>query len=118
MRTELAESGGPPGCRRGDLRLSVRVDVELTVADDFRGPFLSDCVNVSLGGVCVRTECSVAVAQPLGLRLLLTTGVLEVRGVVAWIQPRTSTIGVRFVDLSEEVAARLESLVLPAASAS
>jgi c-di-GMP-binding flagellar brake protein YcgR len=118
MRTELAESGGPPGSRRREARISAWLDVELTIGDDFRGPFLTNSVNLSLGGMCVRSERSVAVGQPLGLRLLASTGALEVQGVVAWVQPRTSMIGLRFVDVSEDVAVQLESLVLLAASSS
>ncbi len=58
------------------------------------------------------------VGMLLGLNIVLGDEPFEVRGVVAWSNPRASELGVRFVDLSQEAGSRIEGVVWLLAAAS
>jgi len=99
-----------PDSRR-ESRLAVQVDVSLAPADDLADTTHTASVNLSLSGLCLRTERRYRVGLPLVLHVTLGTERLDLRGVVVWSRPQTAELGIRLVDLSEETCSRLEATV-------
>jgi Tfp pilus assembly protein PilZ len=96
---------------RRESRVAVQVDLSLAPAEDLADTTQTASVNLSLSGVCVRTERRYPVGQLLVLCLTVGTEYLELHGVVAWSEPQIAELGIRFVDLSDEAYSRLEAVV-------
>lgn len=111
------QESGSPAERRRESRIAAQVDLSLAPADDARDTLQTDSVNLSLGGVCVRTERSYPVGKLLGLNIVLGDEALDLRRVVVGSRPQAVELGVCFVDLSEAAGARIEAVVLLLAAA-
>ena len=96
---------------RRESRLAVQVDLSLAPAEDLADTTQTASVNLSLSGLCVRTERRYRVGQPLVLHVTLGTERLDLRGIVVWSRPQTAELGIRLVNLSEEACSRLEAVV-------
>ena len=97
--------------RRREGRFPAEVDLSLAPAEGVGDVLRTSSVNLSLSGLCVRTERRYPVGQRLALCLTLGAGPFDVRGVVVWSRPQTAELGIRLVDLSEEACSRLEAVV-------
>ena len=104
---ELRES---PDSRR-ESRLAAQVNLSLAPAEDLTDTTQAASVNLSLSGLCARTERRYRVGQGLVLHVALGRGRLDVRGVVVWSGPQTAELGTRLVDLSEDACSRLEAVL-------
>ncbi|HSN91509.1 MAG TPA: TIGR02266 family protein [Anaeromyxobacteraceae bacterium] len=110
---------GPHDKRRGDrLPIGLRVRLSYGSVDEFVERF---AVNISRGGVFIRTREPKEVGTPLRLELLLATGepALSAEGVVRWVQqedptarpPKAPGMGVQFSRLDEGSRALVERMV-------
>ena len=110
---------GPHDKRRGDrLPIGLRVRLSYGSVDEFVEKF---AVNISRGGVFIRTREPKAVDTSLRLELLLATGepVLVAEGVVRWVQkedssahpPKAPGMGVQFSHLDEASRTLVERMV-------
>lgn len=110
------DSASPSDDRRSHPRAAARIEVRFAEADQAARALRAYSLNLSAGGLCLRTRR----AYPIGTRLDLSMNIggqtLEVVGVVSWA--RSGAIGVRFEDLSTDDRTRLQTLAasLPKAS--
>jgi uncharacterized protein (TIGR02266 family) len=97
------------GERRKDARVAARVEVRFNAREDAAKALRAYSVNLSAGGLALRTQRSYAVGMPL--RLLMDVGgeVFELDAAVAWVRPEA--IGVRFVNVRPEDRERLKHVI-------
>jgi type IV pilus assembly protein PilZ len=104
----------------GEHRRAPRIPVDVKV--DYRtvGSFITDyTVNISKGGLFIRTSLPLEIGARVRLRLTLPDGEapFALDGVVRWIaSPRDKEkgspgMGIEFVDFDEDVKRRLEAMV-------
>lgn len=105
------EPGGAPHGGLRETRIQAELTISLARSGEAEDILQADSVNVSLGGLCVRTSRGYPVGQPLAIDVRCEAERLALRGVVAWSRPGAALLGIRFVDLSSEASARLEALV-------
>jgi hypothetical protein len=106
------EPRGVPHGRRRETRIHVAFPVGLASSAEAVDILQADAVNLSLGGLCVRTSPGYRAGQRLAIDVRCEAGRFALRGVVAWSTPRAALLGIRFVDLPPEASARLEALIL------
>ncbi len=94
--------------RRLDERVAGRVEVRFHEVADAARALRAYSVNLSVGGICLRTQKDYAVGTELALTLIVHGEPIELTGVVAW--RRNGAIGVRFTNRSPEVQRKLEAL--------
>jgi molecular chaperone DnaK len=110
---------GPHDKRRAErLPVGLRVRLSYGSLDEFVERF---AVNISRGGVFIRTREPKEVGTALRITLLLATGepVLEAEGVVRWVQaedrgarpPKAPGMGVQFTKLDDAARALVERIV-------
>jgi molecular chaperone DnaK len=110
---------GPHDKRRGDrLPIGLRVRLSYGSVDEFAEKF---AVNISRGGVFIRTRDPKEIGTSLRLELLLATGEVALRaeGVVRWVQaedpaarpPKAPGMGVQFARLDEASRSLVERMV-------
>jgi hypothetical protein len=107
----VEESGGFPRDRRRETRLHAEVEVFLGALDNAAAELRVDSVNLSPGGVCVRGTPSYPPGQQFALGIQCGCERLNLRGVVAWCQPKAAQLGITFVGLQAEARLRLQNLV-------
>jgi uncharacterized protein (TIGR02266 family) len=96
--------------RPRETRIPVRVDVRITDAQ-LSSPVETDSLNLSLGGMCLRSGGDYAVGHPVHLEMMLSGEPVDLDGVVAWVRPDEPALGVRFVEMPLDVERRLETVV-------
>ncbi|MFN0063422.1 MAG: TIGR02266 family protein [Myxococcaceae bacterium] len=103
--------GGPEAGidRRQAERIPAKLAVRFSRKEDAARALRAYSLNLSVGGLCLRTQKTYAVGESLQLTLEIDGQAAEVTGVVAW--ERNGAIGVRFTNLSPELRARLGELV-------
>src|SRR5271157_5487749 len=100
-----------PSARRLKGRESrIRAQLEVRLEGTQAAAVQTQSRNISLGGLCVRSQQTYPVGHPLHLEIALGGEWLELRGVVAWVQPDQDAVGVRFANVPEEAARRLEAM--------
>lgn len=105
------ELNTPPAVeRRREARFPTRIEVRFTDAVHAARVLRAYSLDFSLGGLCLRTRAVYAVGRRLALSLVVGAERLPVDGVVAWVRPADKAIGVRFVDVADELRARLLGL--------
>lgn len=102
--------GGDDGTeRRTQERVPARVEVRFTEANQAARALRAFSVNVSSGGLCLRTQRRYEIGATLQLTLNVAGEAYALAGVVAWV--REGAVGVRFVNLSPDDRTRIEALV-------
>ena len=96
--------------RRQFERIPARIEVRFGHPSDAARALRAYSLNLSVGGLCLRTQRKYELGEPLRLELDVQSGeAFELKGVVAWV--RDGAIGVRFEDMSEDERERLTRLV-------
>jgi len=101
----------PSGERRRETRIPTRIEVRFTDAVHAARVLHAYSLDFSLGGLCLRTRRTYPVGRKLTLSLVVASERLPVDAVVAWVRPVEKAVGVRFVDIADEVRARLLALM-------
>jgi uncharacterized protein (TIGR02266 family) len=101
----------PPVERRREARVPTRIEVRFTDAVHAARVLHAYSLDFSLGGLCLRTRRVYPVGRGLKLNLVVAGERLPVDAVVAWVRPVQKAVGIRFVDVSDEVRARLLELM-------
>lgn len=97
-----------PEDRRSAPRYAARFDVRFYSSQAAARAFNAFSVNFSAGGLCVRSRQAYAVGDPLKLELRIEGVLFELDAVVAWV--RGEAVGVRFVDVPDDMRAKLEAV--------
>jgi uncharacterized protein (TIGR02266 family) len=120
---DVAEAPGLPGAshaapsRRAAPRVLVNLEVDYDSEDNYLFAYITD---ISATGIFVRTTTPEAAGTLLNLRFSPDdAGPIEVEGEVIWINPYRPGapdnlhpgMGVRFVEIDEELRARLLELI-------
>jgi uncharacterized protein (TIGR02266 family) len=101
----------PPVERRREARVPTRIEVRFTDAVHAARVLHAYSLDFSLGGLCLRTRRVYPVGRALKLNLVVAGERLPVDAVVAWVRPVQKAVGIRFVDVADEVRARLLELM-------
>ena len=101
----------PPVERRREARVPTRIEVRFTDAVHAARVLHAYSLDFSLGGLCLRTRRVYPVGRGLKLNLVVAGERLPVDAVVAWVRPVQKAVGIRFVDVADEVRARLLELM-------
>lgn len=101
----------PSGERRREARVPTRIEVRFTDAVHAARVLRAYSLDFSLGGLCLRTPRVYPVGRALKLSLVVGRERLAVDAVVAWVRPVQKAVGVRFIDVADEVRARLLELM-------
>ena len=94
--------------RRHEPRLGARVAVKFHAVEHAAKALSTFSLNISSGGLCLRTKNAHAVGDALALSITIEGEAFELKGVVAWT--KADVIGIRFVDLTPTDRARLEAV--------
>jgi uncharacterized protein (TIGR02266 family) len=97
--------------RRREARVPTRIEVRFTDAVHAARVLHAYSLDFSLGGLCLRTRRVYPVGRGLKLNLVVGGERLPVDAVVAWVRPVQKAVGVRFVDVADEVRTRLLQLM-------
>jgi uncharacterized protein (TIGR02266 family) len=68
-------------------------------------------LNLSSGGLCLRTRRTYDVGAPVQMEMRVDTESFRLNGVVAWVRDDAEAVGVRFTNVSEEDRARLQRVI-------
>ena len=98
-----------PDERRSELRISARLSVQFEEVGEATSAFKAFSLNVSPGGVCVRSKRAYPKETRVSLHLTIDGEPFHLLGAVAW--SRGEVLGIRFVNPSRAQRARLEELV-------
>jgi uncharacterized protein (TIGR02266 family) len=102
-------TAAPPVERRKDERVVARIEVRFREASEAARAFRAYSLNLSVGGLCLKTRKSYQVGAQLQLTLAIEEERYDLLGAVAW--EREGAIGVRFADLDPAARQRLSDLV-------
>jgi uncharacterized protein (TIGR02266 family) len=97
-----------PFDRRDFERIPARVEIRFAVAEDAAKALLAYSINISAGGLCLKTQKPYDVGQELLLNVKIEQEAFELKGVVSWA--RGGALGVRFVEVSGPDLKRLEGV--------
>jgi len=95
--------------RRADERFVARIEVRFKGADEAARALRAYSLNLSVGGLCLKTRRQYKIGERLSLSLTFESQQYDFSGMVAW--ERGGAIGVRFENLSPEDRERLTQLV-------
>lgn len=95
--------------RRTQERVPARVEVRFTEANQAARALRAFSINVSSGGLCLRTQRRYEIGATLQLTLNVAGEEYPLAGIVAWV--REGAVGVRFVNLTPDDRSRIEALV-------
>lgn len=105
----VSENGETTQDRRQQERVPGRVEVRFTDGTQAARALKAYSMNMSVGGLCLRTRRRYEVGARLSLSLGVGASSWQLQGSVAWV--RDGAVGVRFENVSEEDRRRLEALV-------
>ena len=95
--------------RRADERVVARVEVRFKGLAEAARAFRAYSLNLSVGGLCLKTRRQYQVGERLSLSLALDKQNYQLTGVVAW--ERSGAVGVRFENVTSEDRQRLGEVV-------
>lgn len=95
--------------RRQFERLPARIEVRFGHPSDAAKALRAYSLNLSVGGLCLRTQRRYDLGEILRLELDVQSEAFVLKGVVAWV--RDGAIGVRFQDMTDEDRERLTRLM-------
>jgi hypothetical protein len=102
----------PPGFqvdRRLEERIPTRIAVRFNAPEDAARALRAFSVNVSTGGLAIRTSHAYPLGGPLQITLEVGDEELRLDSIVAW--SRSGIVGVRFTNVKEPAAKRLQKLI-------
>lgn len=105
----VAQGSGETQERRREERVPGRVEVRFTDGTQAARALKAYSLNMSVGGLCLRTSRRYEVGARLRLSLGVGTQSWELQGNVAWV--RDGAVGVRFENVSDADRQQLEALV-------
>jgi len=115
MNTNSADlpftGGDAPANRRTEERVPARFEVHFNDSEVAARALRAYSVNVSSGGLCLRTKRAYDVGVPVQVEMKVDGESFKLRGVVAWVRDESEAVGVRFTKLSDEDRARLQRLI-------
>ena len=91
--------------RRADERVVARIEVRFKGLAEASRAFRAYSLNLSAGGLCLKTRRQYEVGERLSLSLTIEKQEYHVTGVVAW--ERSGAVGVRFENVTSEDRRRL-----------
>jgi uncharacterized protein (TIGR02266 family) len=114
MTTKPATAPGavpPPANRRNEERISARFAVRFTQTQDAARALRAYSLNLSAGGLCLRTRRSYDVGAQVQLAMEIGGEAFNLAGVIAWVRDEAEAIGVRFINMREEDRVRLQRVL-------
>ena len=111
MEVNPPQPPSPSSERRREGRVPTRIEVRFTDAVHAARVLHAYSLDFSLGGLCLRTRRVYPVGRGLKLNLVVAGERLPIDAVVAWVRPVQKAVGVRFVDITDAVRARLLQLM-------
>ncbi len=112
MNTKPAAVPGavpPPANRRNEERISARFAVRFTETQDAARALRAYSLNLSAGGLCLRTRRSYDVGAQVQVAMEIGGESFNLAAVIAWV--RDEAIGVRFINMREEDRVRLQRVL-------
>jgi uncharacterized protein (TIGR02266 family) len=97
--------------RRSDERVTAKFEVRFEQTEDAARALRAYSINLSAGGLCLRTRKSYDVGSQVRLSMKVEDEEFHLTAVVAWVRDEQEAIGVRFIDVSEEDHERLSRVV-------
>jgi uncharacterized protein (TIGR02266 family) len=97
--------------RREHERVSARFEVRFQDTNDAARALRAYSLNVSTGGLCLRTRRSYDVGSHVRLQMSVDGHDFDLEGVIAWVRDDAEAVGVRFLDLKEEDRLRLQRVI-------
>lgn len=95
--------------RRQTVRFSARFDVRFSRVSDAAKAMKAFSVNLSMGGLALKTSGAYAIGDQLSLALTIGEEQLQLAGTVCWV--RGGAIGVRFTEMSPETRKKIEAVL-------
>lgn len=115
MTTKTAESAEGSASayanRRGHERVTATFAVEFEEPEHAARALRAYSLNLSAGGLCLRTRRSYDVGSRVRLQMTVNDEKFDLEGVISWVRDDAEAIGVRFIDVSEADQARLQRVV-------
>jgi uncharacterized protein (TIGR02266 family) len=115
MNTNSADlpftGGDAPSNRRTEERIPARFEVHFSDTEVAAKALRAYSVNVSSGGLCLRTKRSYDVGVPVQVEMKVDGETFKLRGVIAWVRDEAEAVGVRFIKLSDDDRAKLQRLI-------
>lgn len=115
MSIKTAEAAETPAVvyanRRNQERVAATFDVRFRDAQDAARALRAYSLNLSSGGLCLRTRRSYDVGARVRLQMTVEGQDFELDGVISWVRDDAEAIGVRFVEVSEGDQLRLQRVL-------
>lgn len=117
MTSKVAEAELAPGDpsayanRRSDERVTAKFAVRFEQTEDAARALRVFSINVSAGGLCLRTRKAYDVGSQVRLSMDIAGEEFHLTGIIAWVRDEQEAIGVRFTDVNDEDRARLHRVV-------
>jgi uncharacterized protein (TIGR02266 family) len=100
-----------PFNRRREERVPARFEVHFSHTQDAAKALRAYSVNLSAGGLCVRTRRTYEVGAPVRMDMVIEGESFQLNGIIAWVREEAEAVGVRFTDISDEDRARLQRVI-------
>jgi uncharacterized protein (TIGR02266 family) len=97
--------------RRAHERVTATFDVRFQDAPDAARALRAYSLNLSAGGLCLRTRRSYDVGSRVRLQMTVSGEDFELDGLISWVRDDAEAIGVRFINVSEADQLRLQAVV-------
>jgi uncharacterized protein (TIGR02266 family) len=97
--------------RRGEERVPARFEVHFHHTQDAAKALRAYSLNISAGGLCLRTRRAYDVGSPVLVDILVEGESFQLHGVIAWVRDESEAVGVRFTDMSEVDRDRLQRVI-------
>jgi uncharacterized protein (TIGR02266 family) len=101
-------SVAPPPNRRIEERVAARFEVRFAQEQDAARALRAFSLNLSSGGLCLRTRRSYEVGTQVRLAMVIGGEAFDLQGTIAWVREEDEAIGVRFVNMRDADRARLQ----------
>lgn len=113
MKTAEAVESSAVGAanRRAHERVTATFDVRFQEAQDAARALRAYSLNLSAGGLCLRTRKSYDVGSRVRLQMTVNGEDFDLEGIISWVRDDAEAIGVRFVDVSDADQSRLQRVV-------
>ncbi|MBJ6764080.1 TIGR02266 family protein [Myxococcaceae bacterium JPH2] len=108
---DAAGEPNPYANRRTDERVAARFEVRFEQMQDAARALRAYSLNVSAGGLCLRTRKAYDVGAQVRLAMVIGGEEFNLTGIIAWVRDESEAIGVRFTDVSDEDHARLSRVL-------
>lgn len=104
-------SASAPLNRRAEERIAARFEVRFAQARDAARALRAYSLNLSSGGLCLRTRRAYDVGEEVRLSMTIGGEAFDLRATIAWVRDDDEAVGVRFLDVSREDRLRLQRVL-------